>query len=106
MAINFPTSPTLNQIYTFNNISWIWNGSYWDNYSPSQTVVNQLIAGTNITLSPSGGTGNVTINHSMSAMTQSERNAIVSPSLGLMVYQTDSTDGVYIYKIGGWVQMI
>jgi hypothetical protein len=106
MPINFPTSPTLNQIYTFNSISWIWNGSYWDNYSPSQTVVNKLIAGTNITLSPSGGTGNVTINSTISALTQTQRTAISSPPIGTIVYQTDSTDGLYVYKNSGWVQMI
>jgi hypothetical protein len=106
MPINFPTSPTLNQIYTFNNISWIWNGSYWDNYSPSPTVVNKLIAGTNITLSPSGGTGNVTINSIISALTQTQRTAISSPSIGTIVYQTDTPDGLYIYKVGGWAQII
>lgn len=35
MAINFPTSPSLNQIYTYNSFSWIWNGSYWDIYGTS-----------------------------------------------------------------------
>jgi hypothetical protein len=33
MAINFPNLPTLNQIYTYNGISWKWNGSYWEDYS-------------------------------------------------------------------------
>ena len=106
MSIKFPTSPTLNQIYTFNNISWIWNGSYWDNYFPSSTVVNKLIAGDNITLSPSGGTGNVTISSTISAITQTQRTSISSPYVGLIVYQTDSPDGLYIYKTGGWVQII
>ena len=39
-------------------------------------------------------------------MTESERLAISSPALGLMVYQTDGTDGVYVYKAAGWIQMI
>ena len=29
MAINFPSSPSLNQVYTFDNRSWRWNGEYW-----------------------------------------------------------------------------
>jgi hypothetical protein len=33
MAINFPNLPTPNQIYTYNGISWKWNGSYWEDYS-------------------------------------------------------------------------
>lgn len=39
-------------------------------------------------------------------MTESERLTISSPTIGLMVYQTDSTDGVYVYKAAGWIQMI
>jgi hypothetical protein len=30
MAISFPSSPTLNQTYTYNNKTWQWNGSQWD----------------------------------------------------------------------------
>jgi hypothetical protein len=33
MAINFPTGATPNQIYTYNGLSWKWNGSYWEDYS-------------------------------------------------------------------------
>lgn len=29
MAIDFPNSPTLNQVYTVGDRSWIWNGTYW-----------------------------------------------------------------------------
>lgn len=39
-------------------------------------------------------------------MTEAQRNAILSPAIGLMVYQTDGTDGVYVYKAAGWIQMI
>ncbi len=106
MAIDFPTSPTLNQVYTFNNISWIWNGSYWDTYPASTNVVNKLVAGDNITLSPSGGTGDVTVSSTISALTQTQRTSISSPYIGLIVYQTDGSDGLYVYKVGGWTQII
>ena len=33
MAIDFPSSPTINQIYTFGGRSWQWNGTGWDIYS-------------------------------------------------------------------------
>ena len=39
-------------------------------------------------------------------MTETERLAIASPTIGLMVYQTDEPDGVYVYKAAGWIQMI
>jgi len=29
MALNFPASPSVNQVYTSNNHSWIWNGVTW-----------------------------------------------------------------------------
>ena len=35
-------------------------------------------------------------------MTSMQRLAIVSPATGLMVYQTDGTEGLYIKKSGGW----
>jgi hypothetical protein len=39
-------------------------------------------------------------------MTEAQRISISSPALGLMVYQTDGSDGVYVYKAAGWIQMI
>ena len=35
-------------------------------------------------------------------MNQTQRNAITSPATGLMVYQTDNTDGFYYYDGAGW----
>ena len=29
MAYNFPSNPTLDQTYTFNDLTWKWNGRYW-----------------------------------------------------------------------------
>lgn len=28
--INFPTSPVVNDAYTFGSRTWIWNGSGWE----------------------------------------------------------------------------
>jgi hypothetical protein len=33
MAIDFPSSPSLNQTYTAGNYTWKWNGQGWENIS-------------------------------------------------------------------------
>jgi len=35
-------------------------------------------------------------------MTSAQRTAIASPAVGLMVYQTDGTEGLYIFRSTGW----
>jgi hypothetical protein len=50
MPVDFPNSPTLNQTYTYNSITWQWNGVAWDNISsypgPQGTTGPQGIQGT------------------------------------------------------------
>ena len=38
MPFNFPSSPFLNQVYTYGNKSWVWNGYGWD-------IVTVLVTG-------------------------------------------------------------
>jgi hypothetical protein len=54
MALDFPSNPTLNQIYTYGGRSWQWNGTAWDVYNTTNVVnyLNGLTGG--VTLS--GGT--------------------------------------------------
>jgi len=47
MAIDFPDSPTSNQIYTSGGRSWIWNGSSWVAYTT--TITSDLIANGTVT---------------------------------------------------------
>jgi hypothetical protein len=35
-------------------------------------------------------------------MTLAQRSAITSMPVGLIIYQTDGTEGLYLYKTGGW----
>lgn len=35
-------------------------------------------------------------------VTEVERLAIVNPPIGKLVYQTDGTEGLYVYKSTGW----
>src|SRR5256885_17138126 len=39
----------------------------------------------------------------ISRMTKSQRDAIVSPATGLMIYQTNNTPGFYYYSGSAWV---
>ena len=39
-------------------------------------------------------------------MSEAQRGNISAPATGLMVYQTDGDEGIYIYKSFGWVQVI
>lgn len=39
-------------------------------------------------------------------MTETQRLAISTPPTGLIVYQTDSTEGLYIYKSTGWTFIV
>ncbi len=45
MALNFPNSPTLGQIYTdaTSGFSYEWNGNVWTSYSPSASSQIQLL---------------------------------------------------------------
>lgn len=42
----------------------------------------------------------------MPRMTNAQRTAIASPAIGLQVYCTDATEGLYIYKSTGWTFVI
>ena len=62
MAINFPLNPTPNEIYSYNGLSWQWNGSYWQSFPPSSGatgVVRTITASTG--LSANTNTGDVTL---------------------------------------------
>ena len=30
MPVNFPSAPSLNQTYTYNNVVWTWTGNRWE----------------------------------------------------------------------------
>lgn len=38
------------------------------------------------------------------SMTKAERNLLVSPSIGLMIFQTDNTPGLRVYNGTNWMR--
>ena len=46
MAVNFPSSPFIGQIYTYGEYSWEWNGTYWESYTfPSSGLTGATSVG-------------------------------------------------------------
>ena len=60
-ALNIPTSPALNQIYTANGKSWKWDGTAWKSFntlstSGGGTGLTSIISGNAFLSSNSAGT--------------------------------------------------
>ena len=62
MALNFPSSPSINDTYTYGDKTWVWNGRFWQIQAAG--AINDIAIG-NIT--PNTGafttltaTGNIT----------------------------------------------
>jgi hypothetical protein len=67
MPLDFPTSPVLNQLYTFGGKTWKWDGAGWISYNiglvgPYVISINGItgaigiISGSNVTITQSGNT--------------------------------------------------
>ena len=62
MPLNFPDTPSLNQIYTSGSNSWQWDGTVWNAISSAQVGINGSVGATGATGStgatgPTGATG-------------------------------------------------
>lgn len=60
-AFDFPASPAVNDTYTANGVTFIWNGTSWSAaqgvvyINATQTLTNKTINSANNTLTISGG---------------------------------------------------
>jgi len=60
MAINFPSSPLVGEVYSYSGTSWEWNGIYWGVYSAQSAFISSLVTvgtGSPVVYDVSGGTG-------------------------------------------------
>lgn len=63
MPLDFPSSPYINQVYTFSGRSWIWNGTAWDVSTSGaiSTAGVSTLTGTTGEVEVSGLTGDVVV---------------------------------------------
>jgi hypothetical protein len=62
MPLDFPTSPVLNQLYTFGGKTWKWDGAGWISYNvgligPTGAIGNTGATGATGSIGPTGSTG-------------------------------------------------
>ena len=57
--IDFPSNPSINQIYSYNGYTWQWNGSYWRSNNLSQNFLS--LSGGTVT-GPTNFTGGLSAN--------------------------------------------
>jgi len=49
-VINFPSSPVVNDTYTYNGRTWVWNGSGWERQINAGQIVSVFVTpGTEVT---------------------------------------------------------
>jgi hypothetical protein len=48
--LNFPNSPSLNDVYAFEERAWQWNGRAWTAYKPVLPGIYDLIAGRDVSI--------------------------------------------------------
>lgn len=107
MALNWPSNPSVGDTYTSpgGTVRYEWNGVAWDAIGTeteagggggSETIfagVERIIAGTGITVSPSGGTGLVTL---------STRTTDTGGNTGGGVDTLGETRSIYEVYTGDW----
>jgi hypothetical protein len=105
MPINFPNSPSPSQLYTYDNKTWEWNGTYWEVYSALTSYITSAytvgdgfsdisgVTGGNIALKSFSGVG-ITITDSGSKLTFTTSTNYLPLSGGTVTGATNFTGGL------------
>lgn len=95
-ALDFPSSPTLNQIYTANGRTWLWDGSSW------VSVPALDVAGFAYKQSVRAAT---TANITLSGTQTIDGISVVAGDRVLVKNQTSaSANGIYVVAAGAWTR--
>lgn len=104
MPIDFPTSPSVDDVYTFNGRSWKWNGEGWESVTaaygptgPSGSTGPSPISGVN---EQTGTSYSLVLsdNHKMVKLTNSSAVTITVPNASSQSWETGSS--VYLVQSG------
>ena len=85
MAVQFPSSPSVNQQYSFSNKTWIWSGNTWDLVSLSVLAVSPTEP-----VTPSIGA--LWLNTSTNNLTIYNGSLFIAPNVANLVLKANITD--------------
>jgi hypothetical protein len=107
MAMDFPASPSVGQVFTIDGKQWIWDGTSWNARMPNTTFMAH--SGTHgdggvdeITIAPSQVTGTAIVlgdSHIVTFCTSTTRPS--TPVEGQIIYETN-TDKYFGWKGSEW----
>ena len=92
-ALDFPASPTLNQVYTSGLISWSWNGTSW--ISNNGGAITSITAGTGLTGGTITSSGTIAIDSTVTTLTGTQ--TLTNKTLTSPVLTTATTSGVFTF---------
>lgn len=80
-------------------------------YTPSNDTLVSHLAGTETFTGAKTFTGGLTVTSTTAGfipprMTSAQKLAISSPTVGTILYQTDGTEGLYVYTSSGWKALV
>ena len=98
MPLNFPSSPAVNDQYTFGGRTWIWNGSAWDSYNPG---ISGYVSALN------GFTGGVTLAAGTGITLTNASNIITITNIGVQSFNglTGAVSGVTQINAGSGISI-
>lgn len=120
MAINFPSNPSNNDTYSFNNITWTFDGTRWRKPTPaasaaSSTVVSSTEPAGNVatgtiwfdtnasTTKIYSGSGWTEVSSSSSGSIEVSNTTPSSPTAGTLWFNTD-TNIIKVYDGSQWIE--